>query len=182
MDRNLALDFVRVTEAAALAAGRWIGRGNKNEADQAAVTAMRSAFNAISFSGRVVIGEGEMDEAPMLYIGEQIGTGDGPKVDIACDPLEGTAITAAGRSEAIAVIAAATEGGFLHAPDMYMNKIAVGPKARGAIDITKSITWNLREIAKASCKEIEDLMVIMLDRHGMRITSKKSVLSVPESA
>ncbi len=164
MNRNLALDFVRVTEAAALSAGRWIGRGDKNAADQAAVTAMRSAFNSIDFAGKVVIGEGEMDEAPMLYIGETIGTGNGSRIDIACDPLEGTSITAMGRSEAIAVIAAAQEGGFLHAPDMYMEKIAVGPQAKGAIDITKSVTWNLQQIAKASRKEVEDLMVIMLDR------------------
>lgn len=164
MDRNLALDFVRVTEAAALSAGRWIGRGDKNAADDAAVRAMRGAFNSIEFDGKVVIGEGEMDEAPMLYIGEKVGTGQGPKVEIACDPLEGTSITATGRSEAIAVIAAAQEGGFLHAPDMYMNKIAVGPRAKGAIDISKPITWNLREIARALRKEIDDLMVMMLDR------------------
>jgi len=164
MDRNLALELVRVTEAAALAAGRWIGRGDKNAADGAAVTAMRKSLGSIEIDGLVVIGEGEMDEAPMLYIGEKVGSGKGPRVDIACDPLEGTAITATGRSEAIAVIAAAQEGGFLHAPDMYMNKIAVGPQARGAIDITKSVTWNVREVAKAMRKNIDDLMVIILDR------------------
>ena len=164
MDRNLALEFVRVTEAAALSAGRWIGRGDKNAADQAAVSAMRGAFNSIEFDGEVVIGEGEMDEAPMLYIGEKIGLGRGPKVDIACDPLEGTTITAKGGGEAIAVIAAAAHGCFLHAPDMYMKKIAVGPGARGAIDITRSPTWNLKEVARALGKEIQDLMVIILDR------------------
>ena len=164
MNRNLALEFVRVTEAAALSAGRWIGRGEKNPADQAAVTAMRESFNSIDFDGLIVIGEGEMDEAPMLYIGEKVGQGKGVRVDIACDPLEGTSITAKGGPEAIACIAAAEAGGFLHAPDMYMNKIAVGPAARGAIDITKSVTWNLREVAKASNKEIEDLCVIILDR------------------
>jgi len=164
MNRNLALELVRVTEAAALSAGRWIGRGDKNAADDAAVKAMRSAFSSIDFDGLVVIGEGEMDEAPMLFIGEKVGTGNGPRTDIACDPLEGTAITATGRSEAIAVIAVAEEGGFLHAPDMYMDKIAVGPGGRGAIDITKSITWNLKEVAKASRKSVEDLMVILLDR------------------
>ena len=164
MNRNLALEFVRVTEAAALSAGRWIGRGQKNPADQAAVTAMRSAFQSMDFDGLVVIGEGEMDEAPMLYIGERVGRGDGPRIDIACDPLEGTTITAKGGSEAIAVIAAADAGGFLHAPDMYMNKVAVGPRARGAIDITKSPTWNLTETAKALGKELQDMMVIILDR------------------
>ena len=164
MNRNLALELVRVTEAAALSAGRWIGRGDKNAADDAAVKAMRSAFSSIDFDGLVVIGEGEMDEAPMLFIGEKVGTGNGPRTDIACDPLEGTAITATGRSEAIAVIAVAEEGGFLHAPDMYMDKIAVGPGGRGAIDITKSITWNLKEVAKAFRKSVEDLMVILLDR------------------
>lgn len=164
MNRNLALEFVRVTEAAALSAGRWIGRGEKNAADQAAVSAMRESFNSIDFDGLIVIGEGEMDEAPMLYIGEKVGQGKGPRVDIACDPLEGTSITAKGGPEAIACIAAAEAGGFLHAPDMYMNKIAVGPAARGAIDITKSVTWNLREVAKATHKSIEDLCVILLDR------------------
>ena len=164
MDRNLALEFVRVTEAAALAAGRWIGRGDKNAADQAAVTAMRGAFNSIEFVGEVVIGEGEMDEAPMLYIGEKIGSGKGPHIDIACDPLEGTSITAKGGSEAIAVIAAGEKGNLLKAPDMYMNKIAVGPGARGAIDITKSPTWNVKEAARALKKDIQDMMVIILDR------------------
>jgi fructose-1,6-bisphosphatase II len=164
MNRNLALEFVRVTEAAALSAGRWIGRGEKNAADQAAVTAMRESFNSIDFDGLIVIGEGEMDEAPMLYIGEKVGQGKGTRIDIACDPLEGTSITAKGGPEAIACIAAAEAGGFLHAPDMYMNKIAVGPAGRGAIDITKSVTWNLKEVAKASRKEIQDLCVIILDR------------------
>lgn len=164
MNRNLALEFVRVTEAAALASGRWIGRGDKNAADQAAVTAMRQAFSSIEFDGEVVIGEGEMDEAPMLYIGEKIGTGKGPRIDIACDPLEGTTITAKGGSEAIAVIAAGEKGCLLKAPDMYMNKIAVGPGARGAIDITKSPSWNIREVSRALRKDPQDLMVIVLDR------------------
>lgn len=164
MNRNLALEFVRVTEAAALAAGRFIGRGDKNGADQAAVTAMRGAFNSIEFSGEIVIGEGEMDEAPMLYIGEKVGSGKGLEVDIACDPLEGTSITAKGGSEAIAVIAAGEQGNLLCAPDMYMDKIAVGPKARGAIDITKSPSWNVKEVAKALRKDIQDMMVIILDR------------------
>jgi fructose-1,6-bisphosphatase class II len=164
MDRNLALEFVRVTEAAALATGRWIGRGDENAADAAAVESMRKAFDSIKFEGTIVIGEGERDEAPMLYIGEKVGSGNGPKIDIACDPLEGTTITAMGRSEALSVIAAAEEGNFLHAPDTYMNKIAVGPGAKGAIDITQSAIWNLRAVSKALGKEIGDLMVIILDR------------------
>ena len=164
MHRNLALEFVRVTEAAALSVGRWIGRGNEKAADHAAVEAMRRAFESIECDGQIVIGEGERDEAPMLYIGEKIGTGSGQEIDIACDPLEGTTITALGRSEAISVIAASTRGGLLHAPDTYMNKIAVGPEARGVIDIRKSATWNLNEVARALKKELNDLMVIILDR------------------
>ena len=164
MDRNLALEFVRVTEAAALAVAPWIGKGEERAADQAAVESMRKAFDSIAFDGTIVIGEGERDEAPMLFIGEKVGPGKGPEIDIACDPLEGTTITALGRSEAISVIAAAEAGNFLHSPDTYMDKIAVGPRARGAIDITKGPTWNLREVAKATGKKITDLMVIILDR------------------
>jgi fructose-1,6-bisphosphatase class II len=164
MDRNLALEFVRVTEAAALAVGRWIGKGDEKAADAAAVESMRKAFDSIHFDGTIVIGEGERDEAPMLYIGEKVGPGQGPKVEIACDPLEGTTITALGRSEALSVIAAGEPGNLLHAPDTYMDKIAVGPEAKGAIDITKSPTWNLKEVAKATKKDVEDLMVIILDR------------------
>jgi len=164
MDRNLALEFVRVTEAAALAVGPWVGRGEEKPADHAAVESMRKAFDSIRFDGTIVIGEGERDEAPMLYIGEKVGMGEGPRIDIACDPLEGTSITALGRSEAISVIAAAEEGCFLHAPDTYMEKLAVGPRAKGAIDITKSATWNLKEIARATKKRVTDLMVIVLDR------------------
>lgn len=164
MNRNLALELVRVTEAAALASGRWIGRGDEKSADHAAVEAMRKAFDSIDFDGKIVIGEGERDEAPMLYIGEKVGAGNGPKVEIACDPLEGTTITALGRSEAISVIAAADAGGLLHAPDTYMDKIAVGPGARGVIDITKSPTWNVREVARALKKDVQDMMVIILDR------------------
>ncbi len=164
MDRNLALEFVRVTEAAALSSGRWIGRGNEKEADHAAVESMRKAFDTITFEGTIVIGEGERDKAPMLYIGEKVGDGHGPKIDIACDPLEGTSITANGRSEALAVIAAAEHGNFLHAPDTYMHKIAVGATARDKIDIRESVTWNLERTAKATGKKMEDLMVIILDR------------------
>jgi len=164
MDRNLALEFVRVTEAAALAAGRWIGRGNEDAADHAAVESMRLALDSMKFAGTIVIGEGERDEAPMLYIGEKVGQGNGPEIDIAVDPLEGTSITATGRSEALAVIAVAEKGNFLHAPDTYMKKIACGPAGKGAIDITRDATWNLRSLAKAMKKDIEDLMVIILDR------------------
>lgn len=164
MDRNLALEFVRVTEAAALSVGRWIGRGEEKAADFAAVESMRKAFDSIRFDGTIVIGEGERDEAPMLYIGERVGSGEGPKIEIACDPLEGTTITALGRSEALSVVAAGEPGCLLHAPDTYMDKIAVGPGAKGAIDITKSPTANLREVAKALGKSVGDLMVIILDR------------------
>lgn len=164
MDRNLALEFVRVTEAAALSAGRWIGRGDENAADHAAVEAMRKAFDSMQIEATIVIGEGERDEAPMLYIGERVGQGQGPKIDIACDPLEGTSITAKGGSEALAVIAAAEHGNFLHAPDTYMQKIAVGAGAKGVIDIRESPTWNLQRIAKALNKQVQDLVVIVLDR------------------
>jgi fructose-1,6-bisphosphatase class II len=163
MDRNLALEFVRVTEAAALSAARWVGRGDENAADHAAVESMRRAFDSMQIDATIVIGEGERDEAPMLYIGEKVGKG-GPKIDIACDPLEGTSITAKGGSEALAVIAAAEHGNFLHAPDTYMKKLAVGPAARGVIDINETPTWNLQRIAKAMHKKVEDLTVIILDR------------------
>src|SRR6185369_10588407 len=136
MDRNLALEFVRVTEAAALACARWMGRGDAKGADQAAVDAMRKAFDSVRIDGTVVIGEGERDEAPMLFIGEKVGHG-GPKVDIAVDPLEGTNLCATGAPDAIAVIAAAEDGKFLNAPDTYMDKIAVGAAGKGVIDISK---------------------------------------------
>jgi len=164
MERNLALEVVRVTEAAALAAARLMGRGDNVAADQAAVTAMRKALNYVQFKGRVVIGEGERDEAPMLYIGEEVGAAESPRVDIAVDPLEGTSIVASGGNNALAVIAIAEEGGFLHAPDTYMDKIAVGPRAHGAIDIRATPTENLRSVAKALKVYVEDLCVIILDR------------------
>lgn len=164
MDRNLALELVRVTEAAALACGRWVGKGDKMSADAAATEAMRRALDAIEISGTVVIGEGEMDEAPMLYIGEKLGRGNGQNVDIAVDPLEGTNICAKGLNGSIATIALAPRGGFLHAPDMYMEKIAVGPQARGAIDINASPTVNLQRVADAKQCYIEDLTVVILDR------------------
>ncbi|MDF2634430.1 MAG: fructose,6-bisphosphatase, class [Pelosinus sp.] len=163
MDRELALEFVRVTEAAAIASGRWMGKGEKNLADQAAVDAMRAAFDCVNINGKVVIGEGEMDEAPMLYIGEEVG-GGGLAVDIAVDPLEGTNLIAKGLPGAIAVLAIASRGGLLHAPDMYMDKIAVGPKAAGKVDINASVTENLKAVATALERKVEDLTVVILDR------------------
>src|SRR3954465_14559486 len=164
MNSNLSIELVKVTEAAALAAGRWTGRGKKEEADGAATEAMRDMFNSIQMSGTVVIGEGEMDEAPMLYIGEQLGTGDGPEIDIAVDPLEGTSIVAAGTGNALTTLAVAEHGNLLHAPDMYMEKIAVGPEAAGKIDINAPVIDNLKAVAKAKNKNIEDLVVTILDR------------------
>lgn len=168
MDRNLALEMIRVTEAAALTSARLMGRGDSNGADQAAVDSMRNCLNSIAFDGTVVIGEGERDEAPMLYIGEKVGSLVGVpgafKADIALDPLEGTNLCANGAAGSISVIAIAENGNFLHAPDTYMDKIAVGPRAKGAIDITKSPSWNLREVAKAQDCQLEDLTVIILDR------------------
>ncbi|HTL10964.1 MAG TPA: class II fructose-bisphosphatase [Bdellovibrionota bacterium] len=163
MNRNFALEFVRVTEAAAISSARLMGRGDEKAADHAAVESMRNALNSIEFNGKVVIGEGERDEAPMLYIGEKVGKG-GPRLDLALDPLEGTTICARGSMNSISVIAVSEEGGFLHAPDTYMKKIAVGPEAKGAIDLNASATENLREVAKAKKCAIEDLTVVILDR------------------
>ncbi len=163
-DRNLALELVRVTEAAALASSRWMGRGQKNEADAAAVAAMRRAFDWVAISGTVVIGEGEMDEAPMLYIGEKVGCG-GPAMDIAVDPLEGTTSTAKGGPNAMAVVALGERGQFLHAPDVYMQKIAVGGGLpEGVVDLDAPVEENLRNLARAKGREIGDLVVCMLDR------------------
>lgn len=166
MERKLAIEFVRVTEAAAIASARWIGRGNKDAADQAAVDAMRSTLDSVAIDGEVVIGEGEIDEAPMLYIGEQIGADDGsvPGVDIAVDPLEGTTITAKGRNNALSVLAVAPSGGFLNAPDMYMEKIAVGSVPRGAIDIEEPVAENVRRVAHAENKPIDEVTVFVLDK------------------
>ena len=164
MDRHVGLDLVRITEAAALSCARWMGRGDANSADQAAVTAMRQAFDAVDIRGTVVIGEGERDEAPMLYIGERVGTGYGPEVDIALDPLECTNSVANGRANAMAVIALAQRGHFLHAPDTYMEKIAVGAAAAEAIDITRPIEENLEAVAAAKKYRIQDLTVVILDR------------------
>ena len=164
MERELAMEIVRVTEAAALASAQWMGRGKKNEADNAATTAMRKMFDSVNMQGTVVIGEGELDEAPMLYIGEKLGTGIGPEVDIAVDPLEGTIIVAKGHSNAMAVIAAADKGTLLHAPDMYMEKIAVGKNAAGLISLDDPIEKTIEIVAKANNKRIQDLNVIIQER------------------
>jgi fructose-1,6-bisphosphatase II / sedoheptulose-1,7-bisphosphatase len=164
MDRNLALEVVRVTEAAALSAATLMGRGDEKAADQAAVDAMRRALNGLAIEGTVVIGEGERDEAPMLFIGEKVGSG-GPKVDIALDPLEGTTITAKGGHNALAVVAMAAEGGFLNAPDVYMDKIAVGVGLpEGVVDLDAKPEQNLRELAKAKKVEVSDIVACILDR------------------
>jgi fructose-1,6-bisphosphatase II len=169
-DRNLALEVVRITEAAALASARLMGRGDRKLADHVATEAMRAAFDTIDIRGTVVIGEGERDEAPMLYIGEKVGHGwsDGdeqsPRVDIAVDPLEGTNLCATGAPDAISVIAIADDGQFLNAPDTYMEKLAVGPECRGVIDLRESPTWNLLRIAAAKGKKIEEVAAIILDR------------------
>ncbi len=169
MDRNLGLELMRVTEAAALACARWMGRGDKHAADDAATEAMRRTLQSIAFTGRVAIGEGEMDEAPMLYIGEMVGNGSTDlRVDIAVDPLEGTNLCATGMPNAIATIAAAGEGCFLNAPDMYMEKIAVGPGARGAIDLRKPPARNVFDVADALGLRPEDMTVVILDRDRHR--------------
>ncbi|HZK43042.1 MAG TPA: class II fructose-bisphosphatase [Syntrophomonadaceae bacterium] len=164
MERELALEFARVTEAAALAAARWVGKGNKEAADYAAVTAMRVMFDTVSVDGVVVIGEGEMDEAPMLYIGEKVGLGVLPEVDIAVDPLEGTNIVAKGLTGAIAVLAVAPKGSLLHAPDMYMEKIAVGSAAKGRVHLEAPVKENIKEVAKALGKLVCEVTVVILDR------------------
>ena len=165
LDRNLALEVVRVTEAAALSASKWMGRGDEKAADQAAVDSMRIALNGMDIEGTVVIGEGERDEAPMLYIGEKVGTGKGPKIDIALDPLEGTTICATGGPNALAVIAMAVDGGFLNAPDVYMDKIAIGPGLeKDLINIDNAPLSNLQNLAKAKKVDISDLVVCILDR------------------
>ncbi|GEE01852.1 fructose-1,6-bisphosphatase class 2 [Gordonia spumicola] len=164
-DRNLAMELVRVTEAAALAAGRWVGRGDKNSGDGAAVDAMRELLSTVSMRGTVVIGEGEKDEAPMLYNGEVVGNGEGPEVDVAVDPIDGTTLMAEGRPNSIAVIAV-SERGTMFDPSavFYMNKIAVGPAAKGAIDIDQSVEWNINSVAAAKGIDVADLTVVVLDR------------------
>ena len=178
LDRNLTLEVVRVTEAAALAACETVGRGDERLADQAAVDAMRTALNELDIDGTVVIGEGERDQAPMLFIGETVGTGKGPKVDIALDPLEGTTITAKGGPNALAVLALAEGGCLLHAPDVYMDKIAVGPGVPdGAIDLDASPADNVKAVAEALGKRVEDVTACVLDRprHQEIITGVRSV-------
>lgn len=164
VNRNLALEFVRVTEAAALACARQMGHGDERRADQLAVEAMRSMLATVDFDGTVRIGEGERDEAPMLYIGEKVGSGSGKVLDVALDPLEGTTLCAKGGANALSVIAVAEQGNFLHAPDVYMKKIAVGPKAAHAIDLTLSAGDNIHNIARALCCEPADLTVVIMER------------------
>ena len=164
MDRNLALEFVRVTEAAAIAAAKWIGRGDKHAADQAAVDEMRARFNQIDFAGTVAIGEGSKDEAPELYTGEKVGTGKGPEMDLAVDPLEATDSVAHGRYNAISVITAGAKGSLLSAPDVYMDKIAAGPLAAKVINIDASVKDNINNVAKALQKDAKDITVLVLDR------------------
>ncbi|MGF6560483.1 class II fructose-bisphosphatase [Erwinia aphidicola] len=162
MKRELAIEFSRVTEAAALAGYKWLGRGDKNAADGAAVHAMRIMLNKVDIDGQIVIGEGEIDEAPMLYIGEKVGTGHGDAVDIAVDPIEGTRMTALGQANALAVMAVGDKGTFLHAPDMYMEKLVVGPGAKGAINLDLPLEENLRRIAQALKKPLAELTVTLL--------------------
>src|SRR3954452_19019726 len=164
-DRNLAMELMRATEAAALAGGRWMGRGDKNAADGAAVDAMRLVLNTVSMDGIVVIGEGEKDEAPMLFNGEEVGNGSAPQVDIAVDPLEGTTLTALGRPNAISVIGIAERGTmFDPGPCVYMDKIAVGPEAAEAIDLAAPVTANLEAVAKALGEDVDDITAVILDR------------------
>jgi fructose-1,6-bisphosphatase II len=165
VDRNLALEIVRVTEAAAMAASRWVGHGDKNGADGAAVDAMRHMLGSVSMDGVVVIGEGEKDEAPMLYNGEHLGDGSPPAIDIAVDPIDGTTLTAKGRANAIAVIALSEQGTmFDPGPCVYMEKIAVGPECKGVIDITRSVTENLRAVARAKKESVREVTAVILDR------------------
>jgi len=164
-DRNLAMELVRVTEAAALAASRWVGRGDKNGADGAAVDAMRATLSTVQMDGIVVIGEGEKDEAPMLYNGERIGDGTPPETDIAVDPIDGTTLTSLGLGNAIAVIAVSERGTMFNpGPCVYMEKIAVGPECRGVIDVTASVTENLEAVAKAKGESVRDVTAVILDR------------------
>lgn len=164
MERSLTLELVRVTEAAALAAARWMGLGKKDEADDAATTAMRREFQHVPMDGVVVIGEGEMDEAPMLYIGEQVGSGNGPEVDVAVDPLEGTEIVAKGLNNALSVIAIAPKGNLLHAPDIYMEKLAAGPALKGVIRLDDPVGTTIAKASAALNKSVRDLTVMVLER------------------
>ena len=186
MNRALAIEFSRVTEAAALAAYGWLGRGNKNAADEAAVKAMRYMLNLIHMDGEIVIGEGEIDEAPMLYIGEKVGSGNGELVSIAVDPIDGTRMTAMGQPNAISVLAAGGKHTFLKAPDMYMEKIVVGPEVKGMIDLTLPLEQNLRRTASRLGKSLSDLTVMILakPRHEKAIQQMYDlgvrVLAIPD--
>ncbi|MFZ7108985.1 class II fructose-bisphosphatase [Avibacterium avium] len=186
MNRALAIEFSRVTEAAALAGFAWLGRGDKNAADDAAVQAMRLMLNQIEMRGEVAIGEGEIDEAPMLYIGEKIGTGAGEEVSIAVDPIEGTRMTAMGQPNALSVLAAGGKDTFLRAPDMYMEKLVVGPEAKGMIDLNLPLEQNLRRVASKMGKLLSQLTVITLDkpRHAEVIKKMQQlgvkVLAIPD--
>ena len=163
--RNLALDLVRITEAAALASARWLGKGDKNGGDQAAVDAMRLSFNSVDIAGKVIIGEGEKDEAPMLYNGEKLGTGKGPKVDVAVDPVEGTNLLAFGRPNAISVVGVAPSGAMYDpGPSYYMKKLVVPAEARDVVDINAPVEDNLKKAAKALGKDVDDLVVFVLDK------------------
>ncbi|MFB3153632.1 MAG: fructose-bisphosphatase class II, partial [Candidatus Acidiferrales bacterium] len=169
MQRDLSLDFLRVVEEAAIAAARTMGLGDRHSADKAATGAMRKELATVPIKGRIVIGEGERDEAPMLFIGEEVGAppkdGDNfPEIDIAVDPLEGTNLCAAGKPNAITVMAASERGGLLHAPDIYMQKLAVGPTCKGAVDLEAPVKDNLRAIAQRLDREVEDLVIVVLDR------------------
>ncbi|WP_039834928.1 fructose-bisphosphatase class II, partial [Paenibacillus sonchi] len=164
MERELALEIVRVTELGALSSARWIGRGDKNAADDAATTAIRSMFDSVSIDGTVVIGEGEMDEAPMLYIGEQVGNRNGPSVDVAVDPLEGTEVVACGLHNAQSVIAIADRGSLLHAPDIYMEKLACGPELAGRLSLEDPAETTLRKASLITGKALSELTVMVLDR------------------
>ncbi len=177
MDRNLALEFVRVTEAAAIAAARWMGRGDKHAADGAAVDAMRRRFSDIDFSGTIVIGEGEKDEAPELYVGEKLGRARGPEFDIAVDPLECTNSVAHGLPNAITVIATGPKGSLFRAPDMYMEKIAVGPIAKGAIDLRATTHENIAAVASRLGKDVSEMVILLLDRprHELLIKEIRSL-------
>ncbi|WP_432460755.1 MULTISPECIES: class II fructose-bisphosphatase [unclassified Agarivorans] len=185
MRRDLAFRFSRVTESAALAGYKWLGRGDKNLADNAAVEAMRIMLNDMDIEGEVVIGEGEIDEAPMLYIGEKVGTG-GEAVDIAVDPIEGTRMTAMGQNNAVAVLAVGEKGAFLRAPDMYMEKLVVGPNAKGTIDLEQSIEHNIKMVASVLGKNISDMTVITLakPRHDQVIAEMQKlgvrVFAIPD--
>lgn len=186
MRRELAIEFSRATEAAALAGYKWLGRGDKNAADGAAVLAMRHVLNEINIRGEIVIGEGEIDEAPMLYIGERVGTGFGDDVDIAVDPIEGTRMTAMGQANAMTTLAVGEKGSFLKAPDMYMEKLIVGPKAKGVIDLNLSLEENIRRVAEAVNKPLSALTVMTLakPRHDEQIKQMQAlgvrVFAIPD--